>query len=90
MDRILDKLRSLQSSSSSLFLSMGSIPCNVKLPLLEVTRVDTRYGPSVCVTLQLEERSGKGIFAKALRGTNRGRHREHEDNEGTIDEEKEG
>ncbi|KAG0419448.1 hypothetical protein HPB47_004106 [Ixodes persulcatus] len=55
MDGVLDKLSSLRASSSSLFVSMGSIPCNVKIPVLEVRRMDTQYGPSVCVTLQLED-----------------------------------
>ncbi|KAG0443140.1 hypothetical protein HPB47_015251 [Ixodes persulcatus] len=62
MDGVLDKLSSLRASS--LFVSMGSIPCNVKIPVLEVRRMDTRYGPSVCVTLQLENDVAKVLLPK--------------------------
>lgn len=33
---------------------MGTIPCNIKIPVLDVRRMTTRYGPAVFVTLQLE------------------------------------
>ncbi|XP_040065262.1 uncharacterized protein LOC120839101 [Ixodes scapularis] len=53
MENLLDKLNSLKSPSN--FVKMDLIPSDVKLPVLDIGRLDTRYGPSVFVSLQLSD-----------------------------------
>lgn len=53
MENLLDKLNSLKSPSS--FVKMDLIPSDVKLPVLDIGRLDTRYGPSVFISHQLPD-----------------------------------
>lgn len=64
MENILDKLRSLRSSSSTPFVSMSTIDCNVKMAVLEVSRLDTRYMASVSVIIQLRNEVSKVFLPK--------------------------
>ncbi|XP_042147333.1 medium-chain acyl-CoA ligase ACSF2, mitochondrial [Ixodes scapularis] len=59
IDWILNKLSSLQSSSSSELLSIGSIPCNVKLPVLELENGVIK----VCLPKPFAELTKKDIIA---------------------------
>lgn len=53
MENLLDKLNSLKSPSN--FVKMDLIPSDVKLPVFDIGRLDTRYGPSVFISLQLPD-----------------------------------
>lgn len=64
MSDLAEKLKSLEKCKAPKFVKIAEVPSNVKLPVVDIGRLETRYGPTTVVTLLINNVTKKVFLPK--------------------------